>query len=160
MLAVTIRVLSTRDRGWVRNLLTQRWTSPLVVTRGRVHLADSLPGFVAEDATGPVGLATYRLEVDQCEVVTLDSLAEGRGIGTALLSAVQAVARAAGCHRLWLVTTNDNLHALGFYQRRGLALAVLHRDALKVSRKLKPEIPLLGANKIPLRDELELEVRL
>jgi GNAT superfamily N-acetyltransferase len=155
-----IRVLRTEDGSWVRTLLTQRWYSPRIVTRGRVHQADQLPGFIAEDASGLLGLTTYRLEAGQCEVVTLDSLAGRRGIGTALLAAVQAAARAAGCRRLWLITTNDNLQALRFYQRRGLVLAALHRDALRESRKLKPEIGAIGADGIPLRDEIELELRL
>jgi hypothetical protein len=57
-----------------------------------------------------------------------------------------------------LITTNDNTHALRFYQRRGLQLAALHRNAIEESRRLKPEIPQHGADGIPLRDELELEL--
>jgi ribosomal protein S18 acetylase RimI-like enzyme len=104
------------------------------------------------------GLLTYRLEGGECEVVTLDSLAEGIGVGTRLLEAARGAAENAGCRRLWLVTTNDNLQALGFYQRRGYRLAALHRDALEVSRRLKPEISEIGHAGIPLRDEIELEI--
>jgi hypothetical protein len=57
-----------------------------------------------------------------------------------------------------LVTTNDNLNALRFYQKRGFVLVAVHRNALEVSRKLKPEIPLVGMDSIPLRDEIELEM--
>lgn len=159
MPALSIRALAEQDRNWLRALLTQRWHSPRIVTRGRIHQADSLPGFVAESGNGPVGVVTCRLEADQCEVVTLDSLIEGQGVGTALLTAVRDAARSAGCHRLWLITTNDNLRALRFYQKRGFVLAALHRDALQVSRKLKPEIPDIGTDGIPLRDEIELELR-
>ena len=85
----------------------------------------------------------------------------GRGGASTVLAAIADTARAAGCRRLWLITTNDNLHALGFYQRRGLALAVLHRDAVTEARRtLKPEIPLIGDNGIPIRDEIELELLL
>ena len=73
---------------------------------------------------------------------------------------VRAAAVAAGCRRLWLITTNDNLPALRFYQRRGFVLAALHRDAIAASRRLKPQIPLLGLDNIPIRDELELEMAL
>ena len=66
-------------------------------------------------------------------------------------------ARAGQCTRLWLITTNDNLRALRFYQRRGFRLAALHRDALETSRRLKPSISEIGFHGIPLRDELELE---
>jgi ribosomal protein S18 acetylase RimI-like enzyme len=67
-------------------------------------------------------LITYRRQADQVEIVTIDSLVEKQGIGTALIEAVRQAARAAGCTRLWLITTNDNLTALGFYQKRGFVL--------------------------------------
>jgi GNAT superfamily N-acetyltransferase len=141
-------------------VLAERWHSPRIVTRGRIHQADELPGFVAETVAGLMGLVTYRCEADQCEIVSLDSLVERRGVGTALVAAVQRAARETGCARLWLITTNDNLQALRFYQKRGFALAALHRNALELSRRLKPEISALGEDGIPLRDEIELEMLL
>ena len=120
----------------------------------------SLPGFAAFDGGRPVGLATYAIEGASCECVTLDSLAEGAGVGTALLAAVEKTARTVGCGRLWLITTNDNLSALRFYQKRGFRLVAVHREALAESRKLKPSIPPVGREGIPLRDELELELPL
>jgi RimJ/RimL family protein N-acetyltransferase len=75
-----------------------------------------------------------------------------------LIDTAKQRARQAGCQRLWLITTNDNLTALRFYQKRGFTLAALHRNALKQSRKIKPEIPLVGNHGIPLRDEIELEM--
>jgi DNA-3-methyladenine glycosylase I len=155
-----IRPFRAEDRAWARRMLAERWHSPRIVTRGRIHKADELPGFVAETADALVGLVTYRFESGQCEVVSLDSLVERQGIGTALIAAVQRAAREAGCARLWLITTNDNLRALRFYQKRGFTLAALHRNALDVSRRLKPEIPLTGDDGIPLRDEIELELPL
>jgi hypothetical protein len=60
-----------------------------------------------------------------------------------------------------VVTTNDNLAALQFYQRRGFRLVLLRPGAVDGSREfLKPEIPTLGAHGIALRDELELEMML
>jgi hypothetical protein len=83
-----------------------------------------------------------------------------RGDRTALIDAVKERAKAKGCKRLWLITTNDNLNALGFYQRRGFRLIALYPNALEASRKLKPQIPMKAANGIPIRDELELELEL
>jgi len=77
-----------------------------------------------------------------------------------LVDTVKEGAKAKGCRRLWLITTNDNLNALGFYQRRGFRLIALHPNALEASRKLKPQISLKAANGIPIRDELELELEL
>ena len=77
-----------------------------------------------------------------------------------MVSAVEGAARQAGCARLWLITTNDNIRALRFYQKRGMVLAALHRGALDESRRLKPSIPLVGMDGIPLRDEIEFELML
>jgi ribosomal protein S18 acetylase RimI-like enzyme len=91
--------------------------------------------------------------------VTLNSLAEGRGVGRALLDAVREEARRQNCERLWLVTTNDNTRALRLYQRWGLRLTALRPGAVDESRRrLKPEISQTGSDGIPIRDELELEL--
>jgi ribosomal protein S18 acetylase RimI-like enzyme len=88
----------------------------------------------------------------------VDSATERTGIGNALIDAAKKVAKTNGCKRLWLITTNDNLNALEFYQKRDFQLVSLYQNALEASRKLKPEIPLKAANGIPIRDELELEL--
>ncbi len=148
------------DVEWVRGVLCERWGAVVVVSRGRANQADELPALVAWDGDERVGLATYRIEAGECELVSLDSLEPGRGVGTVLIDGVANVARSAGCQRLWLITTNDNLNALRFYQKRGLVLVAVHRDALDVSRRLKPSIPQVGMDGIPLRDEIELELLL
>jgi N-acetylglutamate synthase-like GNAT family acetyltransferase len=116
-----------------------------------------LPGFRVERGGEMVGLLTYRIDGDACEIVTLDATIEQRGIGTALIDATCAAAVEAGCKRLWLITTNDNLDALRFYQRRGFRIVAVQPNAVDESRRLKPSIPEVGAYGIPLRDELELE---
>ena len=147
------------DGAWVRRMLTERWGSAAVACLSGLHDAASLEGVVAQLDSAPAGLATYRVDGDECEVVTLDSLAGGYSIGTALLRAVADVARARGCRRIWLTTSNDNLAALRFYQRRGWDLVALHHDAATEWRRhLKPEIPESGQNGIPIRHALELEL--
>ena len=153
-----IRQLNESDRPWVQHLLTEHWGAYTIVTRGRVHQADELPGFVAEVDGERCGLVTYRIEDEQCEVISLNSLRAGRGVGTALLDAARASAREAGCQRIWLITSNDNLPAVRFYQRRGWRLVAVHRGALDEARRLKPEIPLVGLDGIPLHDEIEMEL--
>ena len=155
-----VRPLGRTDAHWIGQLLGEHWHSTKVVSRGRVHDADSLPGFVALIGGRRVGLATYQIEGDECEIVTLNSIVEGIGVGTALIAAVRTIAVRSKCRRVWVITTNDNLQALRFYQRKGFSLVALHRKALDQSRKLKPEIPLIGLDGIPLRDELELEMLL
>ena len=155
-----ISSLTSDDQPWVTQILTQYWDTPLVVTRRQVHDASRLPGFMALFNGEKVGLVTYRIEGEECELVTLDSWQENIGVGTGLIKAVKRVALEAGCSRLWLITTNDNLHALGFYQKRGFRLVAIHANALAQSRKIKPSIPEIGMYGIPLRDEIELEIQL
>jgi GNAT superfamily N-acetyltransferase len=155
-----VRALRDGERAWAAERLIGRWGDVRVVSRGRLRDAARLPALVAVRGAELCGLATYAIEGDECELVTLDAFAQGAGAGTALLNGVADVARASGCVRLWLITTNDNLAAMRFYQRRGMRLTALHRDAVETSRRLKPSIPQTGAGGIPIRDELELELPL
>ena len=61
-------------------------------------------------------------EDGECEITSLDSLREGQGLGTKLIDAVVEEARKQNCRRVFLITTNDNLNALGFYQKRGFEM--------------------------------------
>jgi len=155
-----IRRLNKDDRAWVVPLLEEQWGSVTQVTRGRAYRADELPGFAAIQDDKPVGLITYHINSEQCEITSLNSLVEGVGIGTGLIDAVRNVANSSKCKRLWLITTNDNTPALRFYQKRGFLLVAVYPNALEESRKLKPEIPLTGMDRIPIRDEIELEMLL
>lgn len=153
--------LTEADRDWVERFWIERWGAPMVAGHGAVYRARDLPGFVAEVDGERVGLLTCHLDsAGNCEIVTIDSLRPARGIGTALIEAVVALARDRGCRRVWLITTNDNLTALRFYQKRGFVLVALHRNAVDAARRLKPEIPISGEHGIPIRDELELEYSL
>ena len=147
-------------RDWIRSLLCERWGASELVTRGRLHQADQLPGFIAFEEKRPVGLVTYTLQNGDCEIVSLDSLETGRGIGSALVKAVVSVASTENCKRVWLITTNDNTPALRFYQKVGFELVAIHRDAVKNARTLKPSIPQTGLDGIPIKHEIELEIRI
>lgn len=159
-MTLTILPIQDSDRPWVAETIRREWHGDEMVAHGEVFLPAELPGLIAWLDGARAGLLTYRLRDNACEITSLDSFAAGHGIGLALVHAVRQVAVAAGCTRLWLVTTNDNLHALGFYQRRGFRLVRLDPGAVERARRLKPSIPELGLERIPLRDELELEIRL
>jgi ribosomal protein S18 acetylase RimI-like enzyme len=153
-----IRSINKDDKEWVGNLLKEHWGSAKIVTRGRIHQADEIPGFVAVQSSKRVGLVTYNIDRTEFEITSMNSLAGGKGVGSALVDAVKNACAAAGCKRLWLITTNDNTKALRFWQKRGFRLAVVYPNAMEKSRRLKPEIPLTGNNGIPIRDEIELEM--
>ncbi len=159
-MTVIVRGRTSDDEAWVESSLRQTWGSPLVARLGELIDASALPGVVAEVDGERVGLATVAFRGKECELVSLSTTVEGRGVGRALVQRCATDARAAGCRRLWLVTTNDNLRAYGFYQRLGMDLRGLHRDAVTADRRLKPQIPLHGAFGIPIRHLLEFELLL
>lgn len=156
----TIRPVTDADRAWVLEI-ARGWGADFVVSRGRKIYPAKIEGFYAVDqAEKRVGLATFEITGDQCEVVTLDAFDKFRGVGTALLDRVRDEMRPCGVRRMWLITTNDNLDAIRFYQRRGWTIAAVHVNALAESRKIKPSIPEIGSHGIPLRDEIEFELLL
>jgi GNAT superfamily N-acetyltransferase len=144
----------------VDNLLVSRWGSEMIVSRGKVVDAGLLSRItVMEDSGKLVGLATFQIDENNgsCEIVSVDSLISGAGIGSKLLAEVEDEAGAAGCRRMWLITLNDNPEAAAFYIKRGYKLVAVHLGALIESRKLKPQLPLIGKHGIQLHDEWELE---
>src|SRR5690242_6994620 len=155
-----IRRLSHDDLPRLRQFWIENWGADFMVTRGKIYKPEQLSGFVVEENNNWLGLVTYVIEDHEMEITSLDSLSAGKGIGTELLDAAINVARQQKCKRLFLITTNDNLNALGFYQRRGWELVKIYRGAINEIRKIKPGIPLIGYNNIPLRDEIELEMNL
>jgi len=156
----TLRRLTAADLPRLRQFWIEHWGGEEMLTRGNVYRPKQLDGFVVEDENEWVGLITFLIKDNECEVTSLDSLREGKGIATQLLDKAIQEARAGNCKRLFLITTNDNLHALGFYQKRGFEIVTIYRGAVNESRKIKPTIPLVGMDGIPLRDEIELEVML
>jgi len=157
---LTVRRVEADEREWLADQLRVQWASTVIVYGDREHDAAQLPALVCCSAGKRLGLATYNLDGPQLEVVTLQRAVEGAGAGSKLLAALVAEARAAGCARLWLLTSNDNLDALRFYQRRGLRIVAIHAGAIDRARERKPSIPLVGSYGIAIHDELELELRL
>lgn len=154
-----VRPILEAEREWLAEKLQERWGSTSIASRV-LHDAAALPALVCVRGTERAGMATFALADGACELVTLNAFERGRGVGSALLAAVAAAARADGASRLWLITTNDNLDALRFYQRRGFRLGAVHRGAVDDARRLKPNIPLIGEHGIPIHDEAELELAL
>lgn len=153
-----IKSLDDDSRHWVDEFIANRWAAETIVVHGQEYHPAELHGFSACLEDTPIGLATYVMTGDACEVISLDSLRPRMGIGYALLDAVLAIAWQAGCRRVYLTTTNDNTPAMRFYQRYGFVFSAIRRDAVAESRKLKPSIPMVGQDGIPIRDEIEMEL--
>ena len=148
-----VRDRSDRDAAWITGLLRSRWGGTVVIAHGERIDAAQLPALVAGDQQG---LATYRVQGHEAELVTLDAIAPGQGIGTVLVNALVERLRGEGVRRLWVTTTNDNLSALAFYQKRDFRLRHLRPGTVDEARRIKPTIPVTAGNGIPIHDEIEL----
>jgi GNAT superfamily N-acetyltransferase len=154
---VRVRALHDDERAWAAGVIRERWGADVVIGGGRELRPAELPALVAEADGERAGLATYVIEDGDCELASLDALTIGGGIGGALVEGVADAARAAGCTRVCVITTNDNLPALRLYQRHGFVLAAVRLNEIEVTRRRKPQIRATGHAGIPIRDELELE---
>jgi GNAT superfamily N-acetyltransferase len=158
--SIEVWPLLEADIPWAAEIQRASWGATTVARRGELVDLDGLPGFVGFLDGERSGLSTYAIRGDSCEVVTMWSRIEGRGVGRALLDAVRGAAAGAGCRRLWLVTTNNNVRALKIYQRYGMDIVAFYYGAVELSRQAKPSIPRHDGLGIPIAHELELELRL
>ena len=136
------------------------WASNIIVTQGTSYQADLLPALIADLDGKPSGVLIYSIKNTELEIVSLNAIEKGKGIGSALLDEIEKIAKEHRCRRIWLITTNDNIDAMRFYQRRGYEIAFVHRHAIQGSRKIKPQLPFVGKYGIPIRDEIEMEKNL
>ena len=158
---VFVRPLAAADREWATHFVRDVVGAERMAVNGRLFELLELPALVAVARGEPVALLTYEVRNEEFEVVSLHSSRVGVGAGTALIEAARREAGSLGCRRLVVVTTNDNTSALRFYQRRGFRISEVRPGEVDRSRRgLKPEIPEFGEDGIPIRDEIELEVRL
>ena len=142
----------------INAFLIQHWFTTDMVVHGECIDLGKADGLYALEHEEIAGLVTYRIRQDEMEILSLDSVHENRGIGTALLNAAVQTAADRHCSRIMLITTNDNINALRFYQKRGFDMVRLYRNYVDQARKRKPEIPLTGENGIPIKHEIELEL--
>lgn len=155
-----IRSISNKNRQEVNDFIIQHWFTTDMVARGQIFDMTVLDGLVMHEDETIIGLITYRFQNNECEIMSLDSLKENCGIGTELVKWVVKLAREKKCTKIKLITTNDNLNAMCFYQKRGFDMTHLYYNALESSRKLKPSIPENGDYGIPIKHEIEFEMKL
>lgn len=150
--------INTHNRKKVNQFIEEQWFSTDMVIRGKIVDMTSVDGFFIEQGGNIAALITYIINGGICEITSLNSLIEGKGIGSSLVEDVIASAKKHKCKKIIVVTTNDNIGAIRFYQKRGFEIARLYRNSLNKARELKPSIPLIGDNGIPLMHEIEFEM--
>ena len=153
-----LRNKTSGDDEWITGVATKLWGSVQIISKAHTYDILNLPGIVGESDGKPVGFITFAVEGDACEIVALYCALEKKGLGTQLIESVKEHAKLAGHHTVWLMTTNDNTVALRFYQKRGFVITAVRVNVMEEQRKVKPTIPLLGNDGIPIRDEIELSI--
>lgn len=149
--------IDSLNRNLINAFIKQHWYTTVMIIRGKEIDMTKVDGFYFSEGETIIGLITYLVYDNILEITSLDSLREKQGIGSKLVELVLREAKERKLQKVVLITTNDNINALRFYQKRGFDMAYLYHNSINVSRKLKPEIPMVGENSIPLRHEIELE---
>ena len=154
---MTYEKVADHNRERVMAFIQQHWYTTTMVVRGKVVDMAKVEGYLCQENHAILGLVTFLVRGDALEIVSLNSIVGSQGIGSKLVALSVEEARTRGCRKVVLSTTNDNINAIRFYQKQGFDMARLHRNALDLSRRLKPEIPRIGGNGIPMRHEIEFE---
>ena len=154
------RRIEDKDRPAIAEFIEGHWHSKMVMSRGQRYYPHEQDGFIEWRGGKIVGLLTLRSNGESMELLTLNSTLEGQGIGSALMLMSFERAREQKLTSIWLTTTNDNLSAIGFYQRLGFRMVAVNVGAVDEARKVKPQIPEVGQNGIPIHDEILLELKI
>ncbi len=154
------RRIEDRDREAIAGFTEKHWLSKIVMSRGKAYYPHECEGFIDWREGQIVGLLTMAYEDDALQVLTLNSVLEGERIGSSLMLMAIDDARDRGIDRIWLTTTNDNIKAIAFYQKLGFRLVQVNVGAVDDARKIKPQIPEVGYDGIPIHDELVFELRI
>ena len=155
-----LKKINKINRNKINEFVISQWFSDKMIIHGEIIDLNQTEGYYFQENNKIIALITYRIINNELEILSLDSLYPNRGIGTKLLNKIKAIAKKNNCSSIKLITTNDNLNALRFYQKRGFVISNIYLDSIKESRKLKPQIPLIGNYDILIRDEIELKLSL
>jgi hypothetical protein len=154
----SIREKTSSDNALIIPCISLSWGSDRIISKGTIFNVSDLAGYVAVENNRIVGVGLYSVNSNECEIVLIESYVHSVGIGSTLLKKIIGISKTNDCKRIFLITTNDNIDALKFYQKSGMTIKGMYCDSIKDERKLKPEIPLTGKYGIPIRDEIELEI--
>jgi GNAT superfamily N-acetyltransferase len=142
----------------IQPILDETWGGPYLVINGKLWDTRIMPGFAALNGDNVLGYLLYEFHNGICEIMVLESIVQNIGIASTFIEKVKQVAKESGVNKIIVQTSNDNTHAFRFYQRRGFTIRKIRVGAMNAARQLKPSIPLIGEEGIPIRDEIEFEI--
>lgn len=153
---IEIRPIREEETNWLI-AASRVMGGPKMLSNGFLHDLGDYPALIAEEAGEPRGFATYRMGDSSCVVLGILSMVPQGGVGSALIKAVEDLARAHGKSRVRVSATNDNLPAMRFLQGRGYQMQQLFPGAFLEVKKLKGlpvDEPVPGIYGIEIRDEI------
>ena len=154
-------IREVQDKSAFLTLMMRHWGSHRMMIGLRVYDCAELPLLGLFSAKGePLAVASWAMDGEIAVLCALHALSPGQGAAIELLDAVKAAAKAKGATRLRAMLTNDNLPAMGFYQKQGFRFSGLYVEAIDHYRSVIPTIIRTGHQDIPVRDALELEIAL
>jgi ribosomal protein S18 acetylase RimI-like enzyme len=130
-----ITEIKNGEHSLIAPFITEHWGSSMIVSKGKIFNSAELKGFICKENNNIVGLITYRIENNECEIVSLNSTVENRGLGTSLINKMINHSRKNNYQRIWVMTTNDNTKAIRFYQKRGFEWVGYYKDSIQKSKK-------------------------
>lgn len=155
---VLVREATDADRLAARELFQRDFGRTKIVAFGELMDIDQMPALVAIRHRDPAGALAYRLLGEALHIVALatDPMWQRSGVGGHLVAEAELLARRLKLGRVVVATTNDNLPALYFYQRRGYRLTGVAIDSVIAhTKEVHP-----GFGGVPVRDEMRMEKRL
>ena len=155
---IEIRQVEAALRKKIQSILDDTWGGPYIAVNGKLWDSRMMPGYAAVRGDDILGYLLYEFHDGVCEIMVLESVIQNIGIASALIVQTKKSAKANGASKVIVQTSNDNTHAFRFYQRRGFTIREIRLGAMDAARRLKPSIPLIGEDGIPLRDEIEFEI--
>src|SRR5206468_2765953 len=96
-----------------------------VVSKGHVIRPTDVEAFGLSDGGELLAVGSYQVTSESAEIVSLNAIVRGKGYGRQLLETMEHDLADRGVSRCWLITTNDNLHAISVYLRSGYRLVAV-----------------------------------
>ncbi len=155
---IIIKKIKDKDKNQIVDIITKEWGSIFVISKGVKYNVSNLPGYLALLDNKIVGIITFFITKNNYEIITLNSFKKNKGIGTILIDKIKKNAKKNNINKINLITTNDNINAITFYQKQGFDIKSINLNSIIESRKLKPEIPETGNFGIPIKHEIVFEL--
>ncbi|WP_019743658.1 GNAT family N-acetyltransferase [Bacillus altitudinis] len=157
---LTVTQPISKDFSWLTCFFNEHWGGTTMVSKGTTYNVLNENIMLAKRGDSIVGILVYKIFKEEAEILTLEALEKYHGVGSKLLFELEQHLKTQNIHSINLITSNDNLNAIRFYQRKGYSFKNIYIGAIDKARMLKPTIPSIGNYGIHVKDELEFEKRL